>query len=263
MVALEACAARGAVLAPHPHTAGGRARPRGRRARAVPRERSAGGVSGRVQRLPPDGARPRGRARAGIAGTARTGVGRDGAPGGARNQEPAHADAARHAASATRAPRSAGRLRSRPRRERRPDSRRDRPARRDRAIVQPLRHRAGRARGSRGDRCRAGGARRDESREARRRAGPLARGRRRLTGVRDGAEHRDPGGPAERSGERAARGESRGGRLRFARRRCARPPHRAGQRAPASPPTSCRGFSNRTFPRARAGAGSASRSVAG
>ena len=99
--------------------------------------------------------RHRARARA-----ARARVGRDGAPGRARDQESAHADPARRAASAPRARRQARRLRSRARAERQSDSRRDRSARRDRARVQPLRRGAGRAAARRADRRRGDRARR-------------------------------------------------------------------------------------------------------
>ena len=105
-------------------------------------ERDGRSLRGQLSRLSSGGAgahpgrRHRARARA-----ARARVGRDGAPGRARDQESAHADPARRAASAPRARTS--RVREGARAERLAHSHRDRPARRDRARVQPLRLRAG------------------------------------------------------------------------------------------------------------------------
>ena len=90
---------------------------------------------------------------------ARAGVGRDGAAGRARDQEPAHADPARRAAPAARVARRARRLRRHSRHQRRAHPRRDRSPGRDRPRLQPLRHCAGRARAGRAHRRRCRSAR--------------------------------------------------------------------------------------------------------
>ena len=100
---------------PHPVAAPGGARACRRRPRPHAGGQSDGRIPSRVRGLPPHGHRSRDEPRRHGARGACVGVGGDGAPGGARDQESAHAHPARRAAPAARARRQARGLRPRAR----------------------------------------------------------------------------------------------------------------------------------------------------